>query len=425
MEQEASGTQRIRVALETYDSSRLWQPTISPSGLPAISAYISAAIPPAPEPSASCHKSSLEKFEKMGNMFERSGSYWRSHLSPLFMTVTAPSPTSSAPNFLERLARHNLGLYRTRPRVLQLNVGKLCNLTCTHCHVNAGPARKEIMTRATVDRILAWQSRAQLPVIDLTGGAPEMMPTFKYLVSALRTLDPSATIIDRCNLTILLEPGYEDLAEFLRAQRVEIVASMPCYSPENVNAQRGEGVFDASITALQKLNALGYGRQPSLPLHLVYNPNGAKLPGAQDELAADYKRELHAHFGIEFNQLFTITNLPIARFASWLRHSGQYEAYLDLLVHAFNPTTVAGLMCRDTINVSWQGELHDCDFNQMLQLPMAANTGTPVRHLWDLDPASLEHAPIATGPHCFGCTAGAGSSCGGSIVNEQPIARSA
>ena len=322
-------------------------------------------------------------------------------------------------SFETQLRTHGLALQRRIPRVLQINVGKLCNLTCVHCHVNAGPGRKEIMTRETVDRILDWQERARLLVIDLTGGAPEMIPSFRYLVSALRIMDPSATIIDRCNLTILLQPGYEDLADFLAAQRVEIVASMPCYSPENVNAQRGEGVFDASIAALKRLNAIGYGIDTGLPLHLVFNPNGAKLPGPQVELEEDYKRELGAHFGIAFNRLYTITNLPVSRFASWLRHNGKYEEYLALLIESFNPATVEGLMCRDTINVSWLGEVFDCDFNQMMRLPMG---GRGRRFLWDLDPATLDNQPIATGPHCFGCTAGAGSSCGGAIEQHaEPV----
>lgn len=316
--------------------------------------------------------------------------------------------------FDHRLEAHGLRLRRSSPRVLQINVGKLCNLTCRHCHVNAGPKRKEIVTRETVDRILAWQAKARLPVIDLTGGAPEMVPEFNYLVTRLREMDADATIIDRCNLTILLEPGFEDIAPFLARQRVEIVASMPCYSPENVNAQRGEGVFDASIAALQHLNTMGYGRDPRLPLHLVYNPLGASLPPPQAELEADYKRELRTHFGIEFNQLYTITNLPVARFAAWLRHSGTLEEYMALLIDSFNPATIDGLMCRDTINVSWQGEVFDCDFNQMVQLPMGGSD-RPVRYLWDLDPAALEREPIATADHCFGCTAGAGSSCGGAI----------
>lgn len=320
-------------------------------------------------------------------------------------------------SFSCHLSDHGLALRRGTPRVLQINVGKLCNLTCSHCHVNAGPGRKEVMTHETVDRILVWQGHARLPVIDLTGGAPEMIPSFKYLISALRLMDPAATIIDRCNLTILLQPGYEDMAEFLAEHRVEIVASMPCYTPDNVNAQRGDGVFDASIEALKRLNAIGYGINPSLPLHLVFNPNGAKLPGAQEELEADYKRELRTHFGIEFNRLYTITNLPVSRFASWLRHNGKYEEYLALLIEAFNPATVDGLMCRDTINVSWEGEVFDCDFNQMMKLPLGA-TGTARKYLWELDPGRLADAAINTAPHCFGCTAGAGSSCGGAI--EQP-----
>ena len=270
------------------------------------------------------------------------------------------------------------------------------------------------MNRATIDRILQWQANARLPVVDLTGGAPEMLPDFRYLVCELRDLDRSTTIIDRCNLTILLEPGYDGLAEFLAEHRIEIIASMPCYTAENVNAQRGDGVFDASIRALRLLNTLGYGTDEQLPLHLVYNPGGAFLPGPQDELEADYKRELLAHFGIVFNRLYTITNLPIARFASWLRHNGRYEAYLELLAESFNPATVAGLMCRDTLNVSWRGELFDCDFNQMIPLPMESATGTPLC-LWDLDPDTVEGRPIRTGAHCFGCTAGAGSSCSGAL----------
>lgn len=251
-----------------------------------------------------------------------------------------------------------------------------------------------------------------------------MIPDFRYFISRLRALDSDATIIDRCNLTILLQPGFEDLAEFLAAQRVEIVASMPCYSPENVNAQRGEGVFDASIAALQRLNALGYGIDPDLPLHLVFNPNGAKLPPPQAELEADYKRELRAHFGIEFNRLYTITNLPVSRFASWLRHNGKYEEYLDLLIEAFNPATIEGLMCRDTINVSWRGEVFDCDFNQMMKLPMGG-AARPPRYLWDIDSDRLQDEPIATGNHCFGCTAGAGSSCGGAIETAVADAKQA
>ena len=315
--------------------------------------------------------------------------------------------------FEQVLDRHGLALRRAEPEILQINLGKLCNLTCTHCHVNAGPKRKEVMTRETADAVLDWFTATTIPTLDLTGGAPEMVPDFRYIVARARALTPRRRIIDRCNLTILLAPEHDGLAEFLAEKEVEIIASMPCYSPENVNAQRGEGVFDASIAALQLLNRLGYGRRPELPLHLVYNPNGAFLPAPQAKLAADYKRELGAHFGIVFNDLYTITNLPIARFASSLRHEGKYEAYLELLVAAFNPATVDGLMCRNTINVSWQGEIHDCDFNQMLHLPLGANGR---RYLWELDPRALGGKAIATANHCFGCTAGSGSSCGGAIV---------
>jgi len=316
--------------------------------------------------------------------------------------------------FAQRLAEHSLPLRHTRTEVLQINVGKLCNLTCIHCHVNAGPKRKEIMTRETIERVIDWLAKTDIPKVDLTGGAPEMIPDFLYLVERLKALEPPRHIIDRCNLTILLEPGYEDYGPFLARHEVEIIASMPCYSPENVNAQRGEGVFDASIKALQLLNSLGYGIAPELPLHLVYNPNGAFLPGPQDELEADYKRELGEHFGIVFNHLYTITNLPIARFASWLKNNNKLADYMALLNESFNPSTVEGLMCRNTISVSWTGEVFDCDFNQMLK--MQWRDGARALSLWDIDPAEVEDREILTGNHCFGCTAGAGSSCGGALV---------
>ena len=316
--------------------------------------------------------------------------------------------------FARKLAEHTLPLRHTKTEILQINVGKLCNLTCIHCHVNAGPKRKEIMTRATIDRLIDWLAKTDIPTVDLTGGAPEMIPDFKYLVGRLKALTPPRHIIDRCNLTILLEPGFEDHAAFLARHQIEIIASMPCYSPENVNAQRGNGVFDSSIKALQLLNSLGYGTQPELPLHLVYNPNGAFLPGPQEELEADYKRELREHFGIVFNKLYTITNLPIARFASYLKNNNLLGDYMALLNDAFNPATVNGLMCRNTINVSWLGEVFDCDFNQMLKMPWRDNGES--LHLWDVDPTRVENREIATGDHCFGCTAGAGSSCGGALL---------
>ena len=320
-------------------------------------------------------------------------------------------------SFARKLTEHALPLRHAKPEILQINVGKLCNLTCIHCHVNAGPKRKEIMTRATIDQLIDWLAKTDIPTVDLTGGAPEMIPDFKYLVERLKALTPPRHVIDRCNLTILLEPGYEDYANFLAKHQIEIIASMPCYSPENVNAQRGNGVFDTSIKALQLLNSLGYGIEPELPLHLVYNPNGAFLPGPQEELEADYKRELKDHFGIVFHKLYTITNLPIARFASYLKNNNLLGDYMALLNDAFNPATVNGLMCRNTINVSWQGEVFDCDFNQMLKMQWSRDGGSGEGlHLWDVDPARVENRAILTGDHCFGCTAGAGSSCGGALV---------
>jgi len=315
--------------------------------------------------------------------------------------------------FLERLAADGQILRRTKTQVLQINLGKLCNLVCIHCHVNAGPKRKEIMTRDTIDRVVDWLAKTEIPIVDLTGGAPEMIPDFRYLIERLVRLNPSRHLIDRCNLTILLEPGYGDPAEFLAKRKVEIIASMPCYTPENVNAQRGEGVFEGSIKALQLLNSLGYGLEADLPLQLVYNPVGAFLPGLQAELEADYKREMKKHFGIVFNNLYTLTNLPIGRFAAYLRHNKKLDEYMQLLVDAFNPATVDGLMCRNTISVGWRGEVYDCDFNQQLEMQWENGRGL---FLWDVDPDKIDNREIMTGDHCFGCTAGVGSSCGGAIV---------
>jgi len=315
--------------------------------------------------------------------------------------------------FAKRLSKHNLELRHTRPEILQINVGKLCNLTCNHCHVNAGPKRREIMGRETMDRVLDWLARSDIATVDITGGAPEMIRDFRYLVERVKALQPARHVIDRCNLTILLEPGYEGLAEFLAAHEVEIIASLPCYTAKNVNEQRGDGVFDGSIRALQLLNQQGYGTDEALPLHLVYNPNGAFLPGPQRDLEADYKAELQRNFGIVFNRLFTITNMPIARFAAYLRQHQEFDEYMDLLARSFNPHTVDGLMCRNTLNIGWQGEVYDCDFNQMLDLQW--NDGRPL-YLWEIDPEMVEGRAIATGDHCFGCTAGCGSSCSGALV---------
>jgi radical SAM/Cys-rich protein len=319
----------------------------------------------------------------------------------------------AANRFARKLAEERMELRRAQTEILQINVGRLCNLTCNHCHVNAGPKRREIMTRDTIDRIIAWLGRTEIPIVDITGGAPEMVPDFRYLVEQVKSLKPERHVIDRCNLTILLEPGFEDLARFLAGHEVEIIASLPCYSARNVNEQRGDGVFDASIRALQLLNELGYGADQRVPLHLVYNPNGAFLPGPQTELEADYKEELGKHFGIVFNRLYTITNMPIARFAAYLRHNGQFDEYLDLLIASFNAHVVDGLMCRNTLSIGWRGEVYDCDFNQMLNLQW--QNSRPL-FLWDIDPAQIKGREILTGDHCFGCTAGCGSSCGGALA---------
>jgi len=325
------------------------------------------------------------------------------------------------PNLFDQtLEQFSQVLTRKTPEILQVNVGKMCNLTCVHCHVNAGPGRKEIMTRQTVDRILDWlQGADAIHTVDLTGGAPEMNPHFKHFVRSARAMGKK--VIDRCNLTILTVEGYEDYASFLAEQQVEVVASLPCYSADNVEEQRGEGVFDASIKGLQLLNALGYGSDAALQLHLVYNPNGAFLPGDQAELQADYKEELQRAFGIVFNQLFAITNIPIARYASYLKRNKQLEEYMQLLVDNFNPGAVEGLMCRNTINVGWQGEVYDCDFNQQLKLQLEdegkeSDVADHKLNVWEVDLVRFTSLPIQTGTHCFGCTAGAGSSCGGTLV---------
>lgn len=303
-------------------------------------------------------------------------------------------------------------LTRTSPRVLQLNLGKLCNLTCVHCHVNAGPHRKELITTEALNRTLDWFEKTDIPTIDLTGGTPEMHPDFKALVERVRAFAQPREIITRLNATILNEPGFEWVAEFHAKHELTVIASMPCYSPENVNEQRGEGVFDSSISAFQKLNELGFGKDPALRMHFVFNPNGAKLPPAQDELEADYKHEMKKHFGIVFNDLYCITNMPIARYASYLKRQKQYAEYQELLVNSFNPASIEGLMCRDTISVDWNGQVYDCDFNQQLDLGKAEDM------VWDLDLDQFQSLPIKTASHCFGCTAGAGSSCGGTLVAE-------
>jgi radical SAM/Cys-rich protein len=302
-------------------------------------------------------------------------------------------------------------VYRTALDTLQVNLGYRCNLSCVHCHVNAGPTRTEQMDRETVDQILAVLHRAAIQTLDLTGGAPELNPHFRYLVRAARAL--GVRVIDRCNLTVLLEPGQEDLADFLARQQVEISASLPCYLQDNVEAQRGKGVYSASIEALCRLNALGYGAE--LILNLVYNPVGPTLPPPQQALEADYRRELQTRFGIRFNRLFTITNMPISRFGSVLLAQGQYQEYMQLLRDNYNDANAQTLMCRSLVSVDWRGYLYDCDFNQMLDMPLLASDRR--RHISDLlRDSRLEGEPIVTAEHCYGCTAGQGSSCGGALV---------
>lgn len=319
----------------------------------------------------------------------------------------------STPDFDAALREHGLGtLRRDAPVTLQVNVGKLCNQACHHCHVDAGPGRKEQMNRAVAERVMeVLAASPTITTVDLTGGAPELNGNFRYLVESSRAMGRHVMV--RCNLTVLFVPGMEWLPEFYRDAQVELVCSLPCYGPDNVEQQRGKGVFEQSIAALKLLNRVGYAR-PGLRLHLVYNPVGAFLPPAQAQLEQDYRREL-GKLGIEFNRLFTITNMPIKRFAHQLRQWNKGAEYMGLLVNHFNPDAVAGLMCRTLMSVGCQGNLYDCDFNQMLEMPLTV--GGRALTVWDIgDLASVRGAPIATGSHCFGCTAGAGSSCGGALV---------
>jgi radical SAM/Cys-rich protein len=318
------------------------------------------------------------------------------------------------PPFAETLARSGLEPLRASAiRVLQVNVGKLCNQTCRHCHVDAGPERREVMSRDTMALCLDALRRAEIPILDITGGAPEMNPHFRWFVAEARRL--GRHVLDRCNLTILLAPGYDDLPEFLAEQRVEIVASLPCYLAENTDAQRGDGVFAKSMTVLRHLNALGYGQPDSgLILTLVYNPVGSSLPPPQPRLEAAYRRELAERHGIVFTRLYTITNMPISRFLEDLARAGRHEEYLAKLVAAYNPEAVEGVMCRTLLSVGWDGQLYDCDFNQMLELGLAADLP---RHIRDFDNAALSRRTIVMAQHCYGCTAGSGSSCQGAIVN--------
>jgi radical SAM/Cys-rich protein len=317
------------------------------------------------------------------------------------------------PSFAAALAGAGLPpLRRGRTTTLQLNVGRRCDLACHHCHVEAGPKRREAMGEKLAERVLELLARdAALGTLDLTGGAPELNPHFRPLVRGARAL--GRRVIDRCNLTVLFERGQEDTADFLAAEGVDVVASLPCYTAGNVDAQRGKRVYERSLAALRRLNALGYARPGTgLRLDLVYNPLGPSLPPPQATLEADYRRELGA-LGIAFDRLLTITNMPIKRFARDLARRGESEAYQALLVNHFNPATTPGLMCRSTLSVAWDGRLYDCDFNQALELPLAGRAAT----LFEIDDtAELAGLAVATAPHCFGCSAGAGSSCGGALT---------
>ena len=322
---------------------------------------------------------------------------------------------------LHLLARTDFpALRRARLDTLQVNLGYRCNQSCLHCHVNAGPNRTEAMDLATIELVVDVLRARGIGTLDLTGGAPELNPHFRLLVAAARALN--VKVIDRCNLTILSEPGHEDLAAFLADQGVEVVASLPCYSVANVDRQRGEGVFDRSIAGLQALNALGYADAATgLVLNLVYNPQGASLPPPQKALEQDYKRELESHFGIRFNQLFALTNMPIQRFGSTLVSKGTFQSYLQLLKSAYRPENLGTVMCNSMVSVDWQGDLYDCDFNQMLGLRARLN-GSPKPHLRDLLAHDAINAPIRVAEHCYGCTAGQGSSCGGALDAEHATA---
>ena len=315
--------------------------------------------------------------------------------------------------FQQKLETCSIPLTRGTFETLQINVGRKCNQTCTHCHVDAGPHRTEMMDEETARKVGAWIREHRPKTVDITGGAPEISEFFNYFVETARSV--GSHVIDRNNLTIIETKSHAYLPEYLAKHEVEVVASLPCYLEENVDEQRGSGVFQKSIRALKKLNAVGYGT--TLPLTLVYNPIGANLPPDQAELETDYKKELKARYGIVFTRLFAITNLPIARFAVDLREHGQWDYYMELLVNNFNPSTVEGLMCRSTINIGYEGEVFDCDFNQMLRMQQRAEDKK--LYLWDVTPESMTHQSILTANHCFGCTAGHGSSCSGALESHE------
>jgi radical SAM/Cys-rich protein len=314
--------------------------------------------------------------------------------------------------FEAALARSGLDpLLATGIEILQMNLGKLCNQTCRHCHVDAGPDRREVMPDDVLAACLAVLAATDIPTVDVTGGAPELHPRFRDIVVSVRAL--GRRVLDRCNLTVLLLPAHADLPQFFAAHGVEVVASLPAPNLRQTDAQRGTGVFERSLAALRRLNAVGYGIDPALPLQLVTNPTGAYLPANQRALEADWKQELRRRWGIEFTGLLTITNMPISRFLEYLVDSGNLESYMERLVQAYNPAAAAGVMCRSTLSIGWDGALYDCDFNQMLELPVGS--GAP-RTIFEFDRGRLDRRRVAVGPHCFGCAAGTGSGCGGATA---------
>ena len=322
-----------------------------------------------------------------------------------------PALVKSPINFDEKLKSNGFELLSETIDTLQVNVGKLCNQACKHCHVDASPKRTEIMTRETIEACLNVLRRYKIQTLDITGGAPELIPDFRYFVVVAGKA--GTKVVVRHNLTVMFEQEQRDLPEFFAQNEVEVISSLPYFLQQQTDAQRGTGVFDKSVEALRRLNAVGYGIDEKLILNLVYNPVGAFLPPAQTAIEADFRRELKTRYNISFNNLFTITNMPIARYLDWLRRSGNEESYMKKLVNAFNPSTISGLMCRNLISVDWRGFLYDCDFNQMLELPVANESSQTI---FNFEPEKLRKRRIVTANHCFGCTAGAGSSCGGTVA---------
>src|SRR6266576_1649165 len=317
-------------------------------------------------------------------------------------------------SFAERLRSNGCSLSRRAVDVLQVNLGRYCNLACIHCHVESGPTRKEMMSRESVEAVLRFLARTGIPTLDITGGAPELHSDFAYLIASARKL--GRHVMDRCNLTVLFEPGMEYLPEFFKLNEVELVCSLPCYSEENVDKQRGKGTFDASIRALQLLNEIGYGQiDGDLVLNLVYNPVGPHLPPRQDKLEQDYKKILCEQFGIAFNRLYCLTNMPITRYATHLKLRGEYDRYREFLESNFNGATLDQVMCRNLISIGWDGSVYDCDFNQMLEMPILDAAGNRL-HIASLVLDQVRERSIQVGDHCYACTAGSGSSCGGELV---------